>query len=276
VSLADLFQDASLEVEDLLLLEAFQIGYLPGWVPERELAAVLWAHPTIKRFLIKKHPPIRDFVEQVMESFGPAADQQELAVCEEKLVWTIPDLLVYNKCPEVYDGLAFHGWDFSEVTGITTLEDKVVVDGGAGTGRVTLEAAQTARHVFAIEPVTRLRRFIREKASQAGLNNVFVSDGLLHAIPLPDGWADVLITAFALGWQLEDELREFERVVKRGGYIIHCPGTAEIPTEEAQHERLISADWGYACARFRAADGWKRKYWKQVLPGSMARFSIPS
>jgi len=268
MALADLFQDASLEVEDLFLLEAFQIGYLPGWVPEREFAAVLWAYPAIKRFLVKRYPPITSFVEKVMARFGPAAGEQELTACEEKLVWAIPDLLVYNKCPEVYDGLAFHGWDFGEVTGITTLEDKVVVDGGAGTGRVTLEAARTARWVFAVEPVAHLRRFIREKASEAGLKNVFVSDGFLHEIPLPDGFADVLITAFALGWHLEDELREFERVVKSGGYIIHCPGTAETPAEEAQHERLISADWGYAWTRFRASDGWKRKYWKQVLPAT--------
>jgi len=51
MSLGNLFKGVSLEVEDLYLLEAFQIGYFPGWVPERELAVVLWAYPSIKRFL---------------------------------------------------------------------------------------------------------------------------------------------------------------------------------------------------------------------------------
>ena len=80
----------------------------------------------------------------------------------------------------------------------------------------------------------------------------------------PDQFADVLVTSHALGWQLEDELAEFERVVKAGGWVIHCPGTAEIPGEEEQHLRLISADWGYEFARYQEADGWKRKYWKRL------------
>jgi len=179
-------------------------------------------------------------------------------------VWTIADLLVYNKCPEAYDKLEFHNWGFNEITAITPLEDKVVVDGGAGTGRVALEAAKTACQVFALEPVGRLRQFVREKTEQAGLNNLFVIDGFLHAIPLPDGFADVLITSHALGWRLEDELRECERIVKKGGFVIHCPGTAEIAAEEDQHARLISAGWQYKFSRYKQVDGWKRKYWKQL------------
>lgn len=264
MSLGHLFKGVSLEVEDLYLLEAFQIGYFPGHVPEREFAAVLWAHPSIKSFLLKKCPSIASFVECVMAQHGPAIDQQELAACGEKLVWTIDDLLVYNKCPEAYDALEFHNWDFREVTTITPLDQEIVIDGGAGTGRVALEAARIARQVFAVEPVTRLRQFIRDKASRASLANLFVMDGFLHAIPLPDGFADVLITSHALGWQLENELKEFERAVKKGGFIIHCPGTAEKPAEESQHGRLVSSDWGYEFSRYRESDGWKRKYWKRL------------
>jgi hypothetical protein len=32
----------------LFLLESFQISYFPGWVPEREFAAVLWAYPALR------------------------------------------------------------------------------------------------------------------------------------------------------------------------------------------------------------------------------------
>ena len=259
-----MFEGVSLEAEDLYLLQSFQIGYMPGWVPEREFAAVLWAHPSIKRFLLKKCPSIRGFVERVMADSRPASDQRELAECSEKLVWTIADLLVYNKRPEAYDSLEFHGWDFGEITAITTLEGKIVIDGGAGTGRVTLQAAQTARQVFAVEPVARLREFIREKASGARLRNVYVVDGFLHAIPLPDAFADVLITCHALGWRMEDELRELERVVKKGGCIVHCPGTAESAGEEERHRRLISSDWCYEFYKYKAPDGWKRKYWKEL------------
>lgn len=86
------------------------------------------------------------------------------------------------------------------------------------------------------------------------------------AIPLPDGSADVLVTSHALGWRLGDELREFERVVRPGGSIIHCPGTAEVEWEEELHSTLIGPDWHYRWSRFEEADGTKRQYWKQ-LPG---------
>jgi hypothetical protein len=135
MSLRTFFKGVSLEIEDLFLLETFQIDYFPGYVPERELAAVLWAYPAIERYLVKRCPPVSGFVQKVMAEHGPAAD--------------------------------------------------------------------------------------------------------------------------------EEELTEFERVVEPGGYIIHCPGTADIPSEEAQHQRLVSPDWGYSVARYKQPDGWKRKYWKQ-------------
>ena len=41
MALRKLFAGVDLDIEDLYLLESFQITYLPGWVPERELAVVL-------------------------------------------------------------------------------------------------------------------------------------------------------------------------------------------------------------------------------------------
>jgi len=267
LALRKLFSGAGLRIEDLCLLEPFQVDYLQGWVPEREFAAVLWAHPPIDRFLREKSPETVRFLDDVKDRFGPAVDEDDLAAAEDAVVWTIADLLVYNKLPELYDRLPFHGWDFAEVTNITPLDDKVVVDVGSGTGRVALEAATLADTVVAVEPVGRLRGFIRDKAAMRGLGNVRVVEGFCHSIPLPDSSADVVITSHALGWRLEEELREFERVTVPGGYVIHCPGTAENPhdkSEVEQHERLISREWGYEFARYRPSDGWKRKYWKRV------------
>ena len=197
---------------------------------------MLRAHPSIDRFLRTKSPAVCRFLDDVKARHGPAVDLSDVANAEDVIVWTIADLLVYNKCPEVYDGLEFHGWDFAEATNITPLEDKVVVDVGAGTGRVALEAATMADIVYAVEPVARLRRFIRERAARNRLGNVYVVHGFCHSIPLPDACADVVITSHALGWRLEDELREFERVATPGGYVIHCPGTAEDPHDKSEVE----------------------------------------
>jgi SAM-dependent methyltransferase len=224
----------------------------------------LWEYPAIKRFLFKKCPEISLFIEGVTTEFGPTSDAEELAAFEDTLVWTIADLLVYNKCPEVYDLLEFHDWDFNEVTGITPLDGKVVVEGGAGTGQVTLRLAQRAKQVYAVEPVTRLRQFIRDKVQKAKYDNIYVLDGFLHSIPLPENSADIFITSHALGWHLEDELPEFERVVKPGGYIIHCPGTAASSGDDPTHTALVSLEWGYEAAAYQEPDGTKRKYWVQV------------
>ena len=268
MALKKLFADVDLDIEDLYLLESFQIGYLPGWIPERELAKVLWAHPSIDRYLRSKCPEVTRFLDATKARYVRSEDRRDLARAEDLVVWTIADLIVYNKCPDVYDGLDFHRWDFAEVTSITPLDDKVVVDVGSGTGRVALSAASTADTVFAIEPVARLRRFIRESAASKGYGNVHVVDGFGHSIPLPDGLAEVVITSHALGWDLEGELAEFERISARGAYIIHCPGTAENPNDKSEtedHKRLISSTWGYEWDRYQETDGWKRKYWKQVV-----------
>lgn len=258
-----MFAGIDLEIEDLYLLEPFQIEYLPGWVPERELASVLRAHSPIEQFLRSTAPSISRFLDATKTRHPPTC-RSDLAGAEQVVVWTIADLIVYSKSPEHYDRLEFHSWDFAELTNITSLDGKVVVDVGAGTGRVALEAALTAATVFAVEPVTRLRRFICDKAAKDGLRNIHAIDGFGHSIPLPNDFADIVITSHALGWQLDAELAEFERVAAPGGYIIHCPGTAEIAAEEQQHRRLIDSAWNYRFARYREADGWKRKYWKQL------------
>ncbi len=260
-----MFKGASLEVDDLFLLEAFQIAYLPGWVPEKEFAATLVARPDIRRFLVAKCPSVAEYVASLVAKYREPVSPDRLAEYEDEVVWTIADLLVYNKCPEVYDELPFHGWDFSEVTSIVSLNGKTVIDGGSGTGRVALEVARHASLVFAVEPVARLREFVRSKARQMGLRNVFVVDGFLEALPFPDRFADVVITSHALGWRLQAELAEFERVARRPGTIIHCPGTM-VGREEEDHRVLVGPPWSYEFAAYRETDGLKRKYWKSLPP----------
>ncbi len=258
----EIFRGVVLEIEDLYLLEPFQITYLPGWIPGREFASVLENRPEIATFLMKKCPEIKPFLEKIKKEYAAEPDKPAFSESADKVVWTIADLLVYSKCPEVYDSLEFHKWDFSEITSITSLADRIVIDAGSGTGRVALEAAEQAETVYAVEPVPRLRQFIRQKAASSGISNLHVVDGFLDQLPFPDSFADVLITSHALGWKLEDELKEFERVVKEGGSIIHCPGSAVKDTSGNIHDVLISLEWGYRDSIYDEANGKKRKYWK--------------
>jgi SAM-dependent methyltransferase len=263
-----MFPGVTLEPEDMYLLEPFQISYLPGWVPEAPLASLLIERPGIEAFMKKRYPPISDFIDRIKIENPRSGSSEDPPGSAQTVLWTLADLLVYSKCPRVYDSLDFHGWDFSQVTSITSLKGMTVIDAGAGTGRVAFEAALHAKAVFAVEPVGRLRDFMREKAEERGVCNLHVIDGFLHRLPMPDGFAHVLLTSHALGWVLEKELPEMERVVRPGGHIIHCPGTSISEGDSEVHLALVSRDYSFSV--YAESDGDKRKYWKKLPPDSCA------
>ena len=98
--LRELFAGADLHIEDLYLLESFQIEYLPGWVPERELALVLWDHPSIDLFLRTKSPAVSQFLDATKAGHPPAADRSDLARAEDVVVWTIAEFSVFQSTQE--------------------------------------------------------------------------------------------------------------------------------------------------------------------------------
>ncbi len=99
--LRELFAGADLRIEDLYLLESFQIEYLPGWAPERELALVLWAHPSIDFFLRTKSPAVSQFLDATKTGHPPPADRSDLARAEDVVVWTIAEFPVFHSTQKV-------------------------------------------------------------------------------------------------------------------------------------------------------------------------------
>lgn len=257
------YPDIKLDIEDLYLLESFQVGYLPERVPKREFAALLWADSTMRRVLEKKHPPIIEFIKGLLNEYPPASDDEELIRLTDELLWEIADLIMYNRDPDVFDARAEQeAWVINEITSIVSLENKVVIDAGAGTGKIAFQAAKSAKTVFAIEPVSSLRRYIRKKALEKGVENIYTIDGLLGSIPFPNDFADVLLTCRAIGWNLEEELKEVERIVKPGGFIVHVPMYPGI--DDPLYTTLTSAKWQYKCSNLEASGSDSRKYWKQI------------
>lgn len=262
--LRKVFRGAKLDVEDLYLLESYQIAYLRERAQQRELAAVLQANPSLNRFFVNKCPEIADFLVGLSSHFSPASSEEELERFSDSLVWEVADMIVYCKQPELYDERVVLGWNFADILKIAAIDNKVVIDGGAGTGRVAFEAAGKARHVFAVEPNASLRRFIGQKAKKRCVRNVYPIDGFLDAIPLPDGSADVLITSNAIGWRLENELREIERVVKPGGKAVHFVGHAKDTEDDPIFAVMTSPDWRYQSVAHNDGEGQKRMYVKQI------------
>ena len=118
--------------------------------------------------------------------------------------------------------------------------------------------APTAEAVFAVEPVATLRAYIRDKATELGFDNVFVIDGLLSNVPLPARTLDVLLTQRAIGWDLQAELAEIERVVRPGGVALHLTGKPFPPEDHTLHDGLSAG--GYTQSAYEDGDALRCKY----------------
>jgi ubiquinone/menaquinone biosynthesis C-methylase UbiE len=261
--LRKLFPDISLCWEDLLLLEAFQVKYLPSRVSQAEFAVLIHEYPLLHRFLIQKYPPIASFLSGLLKDQSKVEDPLKVQeLCEEAL-WEIADLIIYNKHPDVFDAQAPLRWELEDINSAAPLKGKKIADVGAGSGRIAFLVAPLAGSVYAIEPLHSFRSFMKEKALGQKVSNFFVMDGTLDSIPLPENSLDILITSNAMGWNLEEELAEIERVVKNGGYAIHL-FQAEKEIENLLHDVLVSPPWNYDFLEKKEGSTHKLRYHKSI------------
>ena len=263
--LKESFPEISLVAEDLLVLESFQIKYLPDRVPHKEFATLMRKYPFVKHFLISKNPSISNFIDSVLEEHCEITDENLINEYCEELLWEIADLIVYNKFPEIYDEKVNFNWDIDEIIAKEELEGKTVADVGAGSGMLAFLVAKYAETVYAIEPISGFRSFIRQKAAKIDCKNVYVVDGFLDSIPFPDNSFDVLFTSNAVGWNIEKELQEIERVVKPNGQAIHIMRVNENVNENPVHEILLSKKWNYTFRKIEGSNKMKLKYIKTIV-----------
>jgi SAM-dependent methyltransferase len=254
---------SDLSFNTLLLLEQVQLSWLPGWLPERDLQIALKANPIVEWYMRHKCPQLNEWLDRLMSlnSNSRHYSFSEIRQAEVEILSSMTDLMVYAVDPSVYDAQPFLGWDSTELLAMADFTGKTVIDVGAGTGRLTLVVAEIAKSVFAIEPVTNLRTYLKQKTCAQNLDNVFSMDGLITDIPFPCQFADITMAGHVFGEYLDSEYNEMTRVTKSGGTIILCPGNNDKDNEV--HRFLISH--GFEWSRFiEPRDGVKRKYWKTV------------
>jgi SAM-dependent methyltransferase len=264
--LRKMFPGITLCVEDLLLLESFQVRYLPERVPQKAFAAIIQTYPFIKNYLILRDPSIQDFINSVLSANEEIKDKNLIERYTRELLWEIADLIIYNKFPEIYDQKSRFTWHLDEIIPIKSLEHKIVADVGAGSGMLSFLLAKYATTVYAIEPITSFRCYIRQKAEKEKVRNVYPIDGFLDSIPFPDNTFDVLFTSNAMGWNITKELQEIERVVKPGGQAIHLMRVQENIDENPVHKTLLSPKGNYKFSQFPDKNRLKLKYTKTISP----------
>jgi SAM-dependent methyltransferase len=99
-----------------------------------------------------------------------------------------------------------------------------VVDCGSGAGADSLIAARIvgpSGWVIGVDMTPEMLAKARRNAGVAGLRNVEFREGVLEALPAPDGWADVVISNGVLNLVPDKTvaLAEFFRVLRPGGRI---------------------------------------------------------
>jgi SAM-dependent methyltransferase len=253
-------------IDVILLFEEFHFRYLEGTNLHKELALIFKSKPYIEWFIRNKVPELSYWVDEISqkyknETIGSIDEQRNI---ELKVIHELEDWIIYVLSPDDYNNQPFNNWDKKELLEITDWRNKIVVDIGSGTGKQIFTVAPYVKIIYSVEPVTNLRKFLRNKSREIGYKNIYVIDGFITSIPFENEFADIVMCGHVLGDSLAEELDELERVTKTEGYIIACPGN--IDKDNEQHKYLTER--GYNWQSFLEpgnviGSGHKRKYWKK-------------
>ena len=99
-----------------------------------------------------------------------------------------------------------------------------VVDVGSGAGFDSLVAAGQVGaegHVVGVDMTEEMLTKSRRTATQLGVDQVEFREGLAEALPLPDGWADVVISNGVINLCVDKAavFTEIRRVLRPGGWL---------------------------------------------------------
>ncbi len=114
---------------------------------------------------------------------------------------------------------------------ITPLEDRIVLDLGAGTGRLACMLAPHVSRVRAFDISEEMLRVCREKFVSSGLTNWQVDVADHRQLPVDDHSADLVVSGWSVAYlsvwnpetatnELEKWLGEMKRVLRPNSYIV--------------------------------------------------------
>lgn len=114
---------------------------------------------------------------------------------------------------------------------ITPLENRLVLDLGAGTGRLACLLAPSVKHVHAFDISEEMLRVCRDKFTASGQTNWQVDLADHRKLPVADQSADLVVSGWSVSYlavwnpdtwkeELESWLGEMKRVLRPGSFIV--------------------------------------------------------
>ena len=220
----------------LLLMERFQIRLMMhscGWYCDNEefkrnMGIALNANPAVKWYLSHRCPECASLVEEMAKNVPVVTDAEQIRNAETFILLNVEDFTIYTTPELMAEQCDFiRGWNKERLFELADLTDKIVLDVGAGSGRLTFAAAEKSAWVYASEPVGTLREFMRDKIARENIKNVRVLDGFVMELAFPDNTFDVVMSGHVVGDEYDAEIAELTRVCKSGGWMLDCPGDAD-------------------------------------------------
>ncbi len=139
---------------------------------------------------------------------------------DDTLAWE----LLYRLEPDLYERLASAERLHPGIVGWLPRSADLIVEVGAGSGRLTLELIERGREVVAIEPAAGLRRILERKLAKADHGHrARVTHGFFDDLPVASGSADLVVACSvftpAPGHGGDVGLAEMERACRPGGRV---------------------------------------------------------
>lgn len=165
-----------------------------------------------------------------------------------------PRRLTFGAHADAYER-ARPAWPEEGARWFVPADAELVVEVGAGTGKLTRALAALGVRVVAVEPDPRMLAVLHGLALEG-------VEGSAEAIPLGDGEADAVVAGSALHWfDLDASLPEFHRVLRPGGRLSFGWNHRDErhPTIAAMSEAI------YASRPSGQTSGWRRRDWSAAV-----------
>ncbi|MDP8927384.1 MAG: methyltransferase domain-containing protein [Actinomycetota bacterium] len=135
---------------------------------------------------------------------------------------------------------------------------RVVVDVGAGTGKLSRRLVETGARVVAVEPVAGMRTLLREV-----LPDLEIRAGFAEALPLGQAEADAIVAAQAFHWfDGEAALAEWHRVLHPGGRLGLVWNVRDEAADWVSHVTALIDRYAGTTPRYRTG-AWRQPFSSQ-------------